>query len=91
MPSAATFPTRSKTIDPALLNKSAGVYVCGGLSERTEQAALSQLSSGLKLTQISEPGLRIVGITVRQDFLETFWASSTHSTSSVLLTRLNPC
>ena len=39
-------------------------------------------SSGLKLTQISEPGLRIVGIAVRQDFLETFWASATHRISA---------
>ena len=39
-------------------------------------------SSGLKLTQISEPGLRMVGITVRQDFFETFCASSTHRMSA---------
>ena len=44
---------------------------------------MSSVSSpGSKVTHISEPGLRIVAITVRQDFLETLWASPTHRISA---------
>jgi hypothetical protein len=52
----------------------------GGGFTTNRRYVSSVSSSGLKLIQISEPGLRIVGITVRQDFFETFWASSTQRT-----------
>ena len=54
----------------------------GGLT--TNRWYVSSLSSsGLKLTQISEPGMRIVGITVRQLFLLTFCGYSTHKISAL--------
>ena len=53
-----------------------------GGSTRTACTCRPYPARGLKVIQLSEPGLRIVGITVHQDFLETFWASSTHRISA---------